>query len=1814
MAQLDALAMVDQLRQRLVDFGLDGNFVRDSGLAGILRQIWEGPPQDGGLVSDLWVQAAFPSNPSNVTTESLSQNGQFSDWLTEQLDRSQGMPRTRPLYEHQAESLRIAAEYSGQSDQPAVLVTAGTGAGKTESFLLPMLNRLVSQDRQPGEQGMRCLILYPMNALVNDQVDRLYSWLRGQDQLRLFHFTSETPEDSKAAERDGVAAWDQCRIRTRQQARGFEDQNGHRIDVSKVVPVAPDIVITNYSMLEYMLCRPQDAVFFGPALRCIILDEAHLYTGALAGEITLLLRRLLDRCRLTSSNILHLATSATMGGTDEVLRDFAGTLFSKPREHVHIVRGTPARTVPDIPESSPLVAASPREIAENRILTEATIQLDDDGNVVLAHSEAQCHALTAPLHKLVGPDVVESASRSAEGFSARMLYSALAASPLMRRLETLLWDEPRQRLQSLAANLWPDAESQATVPGTMELLRVGATARQGFDSQPLLPHRLHVLTRLPAEMRACLNSECTGPENRRWEGLGVVAESGAERCPYCQSLTLEIRRCSNCGEVCVQAWQSGGTLTGRRPADDAENGVEKRSDATGSTRDSRLSLWPLHRAAACDELANGTQIIVDPADGQMRGAGGVGVPLTRIDGCPNCGEGPSTWKGIGGSAGAGLPIVAETMLAELPEFPSSKRAWLPGRGRRLLTFSDSRRGAAMLGPQLSQQHERRIIRAALVRCALDSPPVDSALIEDLQHDLDRDRIRLESESLTAAQRRRVEVRISETQLELNSATSGGRMHDWVATVAESELIMQLLDRPTAERHRRDQWSQRRFEENARAIRAALEPRVMSELVVPYRGSSTPEDLGLLEIVYPGLETQSPPSALLGRIPDADARDALSNCWRNFLAALCDTLREQGAVTLGDHDLDEDYGSEHIRRIGQWCSERDSLEGRLVRFVGENPRQKRIRFAGAILTRLRIPVDEHSLLSDELLSAAFQTLLQLAESDQVPWLEYDAERQTSRRGAVAAFRIRFSEVSMRRPLHLFLCPRTSWVWPRTVVGCAPCEGCTDLEPTTNEALDSASRFSRSRREYRASRVFSTAVWAEEHSAQLSPGENRRLQDLFKGGIRNILSSTTTLELGIDIGGLNAVLLSNVPPSNVNYMQRAGRAGRRSDGSSIVVTFSHNRGFDRDVFLQTGTYLDREIREPSVLLNRERLVMRHIHSLLLGDFFQQVRPPDTHVGAMRAYGQMGRFCAVPLPPYWGSGPKPDLADAVLPSQWFNRPEWWDNGENSLAEQFSLFLNWLVDREAGQLQQRAFNVLKGTPFEHLAEPANWRSLVQSVAAHYARGLTTWRDTYNSLLQGWRRLDESLQGARRQANALRYQGIAFHEMTVIEALADEQFLPRYGFPIGLLRLRVLAVTESDRADATPRVRDEDQCRLQRPGMLAMREYVPGASFYVGNRIVTSHGLLKHWTGSDINTAIGFRGQLAECIHGHRYYSFRPEIEPCTICGVDERRGEPKPLLFPRFGFSTAAWDRPTFRGSPSAPVGRPELLTIVSATDERPQFGALPGVVARYQEDGELLVLNTGEAGRGFAVCLDCGYSESEMLAGRAARKKHQDGQIADPLPTTFEHHAPLMFAPTSGRGWIVCRRHNGANTLRHQLLTARQVTDVVVLDIPQLINADLTVATTLAHTFRLAGTRLLNIDSRELGSFVLPTDSGPQCGIVIFDSAPGGAGHVAELLETASGWIDGVTDTLYVSDSHHQRCVTACLDCLLSFETQFDNDQGLLNRGRTWAFWEQLRDGSAPGLPTSRHPRTTTEPAEAMDHDSLLDAETRLARAQRKRTRRG
>jgi DEAD/DEAH box helicase domain-containing protein len=1717
MSQIDAIHLSDAVRDRLVDFALDTNFVRDPALTAIFRKLWSGDPANGGLISDLWVEGVFPSLTDGDTLESLTTANVFHPTLRDHLDQRCAVPRQRRLYTHQVEAICAGASRAGE-ERPALVVTAGTGAGKTESFLLPVLNDLFTDTTSRGE-GIKCLILYPMNALVNDQVDRLYSWLKGQDRVSIFHFTGETVESHNRIEDQRVHGFEPCRMKTRQEARGLERHDGRAIRVhdGETRGPVPDIVITNYSMLEYMLCRPQDSVFFGNNLRAVVLDEAHLYTGTLAAEITLLLRRLYQRCGVDPDRLLHLATSATIStGVAGELEDFASQLFTKKRSLVRVIEGKATDTRLQADQRAPTPAA-PSDITNRTWIHESTLLLDEQGEPLLAEfpSANRREELLRDLHTVASEQSIKTGADRGGNVPASVLYHALGESPIFARISELLWTRKRLSLSELADELWGIRNDEAR-RATAQLLQLGAIARLEARDFPRIPHRIHLLARAAEAAVICLNPQCTGEDALKLDGLGCVCASRVDRCPSCQSATLSLARCEECGD-----WGLAGEL--------ARDGGELRFLPVAPRAEDGVCFFSTHAAF-------GEQLFLDPHTAALAGSG---LALRRIETrCPNCGvEAGGAWNPLRMEVSLSLSVLAETALAELPELPHPKRQIRPACGRRLLAFSDSRQEAARLGPRLTRQHEMQLFRAAFVQVLQAQGSPNATVLARLQRDLSRLDEDLNEPELDAATADVIRQERQEKAAKLNELRSGGSVETWRQRLSQEPRLRQILNLDQAARHEADEWNQFKWDDNFKAVAQSAGDLIARELARPATRQINLQSLGLVEVVYPNLNSISPPLEFIGTLPSG-MRNLLTTHWSDILALLCDSLRSDGVVTLGSDEADFDYQYGRLL-VGFWAA-REESSSRLIRFVGARPAQRRRRFITEVLVHAGCDAAAAEQLSAELLGTAFDQLYSLA-GGALDWLE-QAQRETS--GALAnAIRIRFPKLVLRTPSQLFQSAKTGHVWSRQIAGFVPDEAQAHLQRVDAAALDSDPRLGRSRREFRSSPVFEMALWAEEHSAQLAPEENRRLQDLFRSGLRNVLSSTTTMELGIDIGGLNAVLMSNVPPGKANYLQRAGRAGRRADGSSIVLTFARPRPFDREVFRRFDDYLGRELRRPRIFLQRRRIAQRHLHALLLGEFFRCVYDPGTHVGAMRAFGDMGDFCRVNLPPFWSkSAPtKPLIPD---PPSFGRRPQnapWWKTAAaTSLADQFLAFLTWIEKNGSTAIATALPALMRGTALDQMALP----EVLAMTRDQFKQALDRWRADYLPLLESWEALHSADAALRPQANALQYQMSAFYEMTVIEALADRQFLPRYGFPIGLLKLRVIRMDEGPRK----RVREEDQFRLERSGLLALREYVPGSQLLVGGRLITSRGVLKHWTGAAIDSTPGFRGQYAFCTNQHFYYEVGTAIGNCPMCGGQPAQ-KPRPFLIPRHGFTTAAWD-PEKRSNDVERVGRVACSTItfhrMEGTEVFSDFAGVARLSAIYRQDGELLVYNEGDNALGFAICLCCGFGESETARGQAGEN----------LPTTFRDHLRVDhrfkkcdFAP--------------AQVLRNQTFAAREATDVAMIDFSSALggaSADSELMLTIARALQIAGATLLELDSREIGGLIAPCGSGGRYwGAVLFDNVPGGAGHVRELLSRGREWLIAARSGLWVNNEHDALCAHGCLDCVLTFDLYDEASQGRLQRRR-------------------------------------------------------
>ena len=245
-----------------------------------------------------------------------------------------------PLYVHQEQS--IQASYQNRQN---VLVATGTASGKTESFLYPILFELYRQylAGELQEPGVRAMILYPMNALANDQRDRLgkiCANLRKSNsgfKPTFGQYTGETPENSKDTKRNA-------------SMRNSARLPGELVFREEIRATPPHILLTNYSMLEYLLIRPNDSNLFdnelGKHWQFIVLDEAHQYRGAKGMEMGMLIRRLKQRLREggQKSGFRCIATSATISSSQSnqgrtATAAFAGNLFGESFETLNVIFG-----------------------------------------------------------------------------------------------------------------------------------------------------------------------------------------------------------------------------------------------------------------------------------------------------------------------------------------------------------------------------------------------------------------------------------------------------------------------------------------------------------------------------------------------------------------------------------------------------------------------------------------------------------------------------------------------------------------------------------------------------------------------------------------------------------------------------------------------------------------------------------------------------------------------------------------------------------------------------------------------------------------------------------------------------------------------------------------------------------------------------------------------------------------------------------------------------------------------------------------------------------------------------------------------------------------------------------------------------------------------------------------------------------------------------------------------------------------------------------------------------------------------------------
>ena len=579
---------------------------------------------------------------------------------------SQHLPGHRPLHLHQEQSIRKAA--AGRN----LVIATGTGSGKTESFLVPVLDSLMREHETEGlGPGVRAILLYPMNALANDQLKRLRQLLAAVPEITFGRYTGDTLADPSKA-RDAFVA-----------QTGNNPLPNELLSREEMQQAPPHLLLTNYAMLEYLLLRPADMSLFegdhAGTWSHVIVDEAHVYDGIKGAEIAMLLRRLRRRV-LPQGQLQCLASSATVGDDPDAVAAFGRGLF-----------GTQFEWVDDDPSRQDVVRASRLEVPQA--------------------------SGWGPLPPQQYRELVRDPEPAT--WAERNELPPVANEATMLSLQRRLARGP-QDVSELATALYPDLPPHEAEVATATLVLAGHRVLDPRSGAPTLSARYHLFMSAVEGAFTCLGPH--GPH---------LHLSRHEECPTCGDPAFELAACKRCGQVHLPgrlARRGQHTLFAprRHPADSThwlvvgDFSLLDDEDDDINVTDGGKSLG-LEKAVLCTACSCLTDVPVSacPSCHERDGL----RTVTRIDAghelkqCGSCGgRSARQIRRFASGADATAAVLASSLYEQLPADPSVHH---PGEGRRLLLFSDSRQQAAFAAPYLQITYnellQRRLVMMALER-------------------------------------------------------------------------------------------------------------------------------------------------------------------------------------------------------------------------------------------------------------------------------------------------------------------------------------------------------------------------------------------------------------------------------------------------------------------------------------------------------------------------------------------------------------------------------------------------------------------------------------------------------------------------------------------------------------------------------------------------------------------------------------------------------------------------------------------------------------------------------------------------------------------------------------------------------------------------------------------------------------------------------------------------------------------------------------------------------------------------------------------
>lgn len=1367
---------------------------------------------------------------------------------------SDSMPLERKLYKHQELAVKKVIR-----EERNLIVSTGTGSGKTETYLIPILNSLM-KEKEKGilNPGVRALLLFPMNALANDQMKRLKIILKNYPDITFGSYTGETDQNYN----DALDYYHKIN-------KNEEPLVNEIISRDQMQRTPPHILLTNYAMLEYLLLRPKDNVFFDGRYaqnwRFIVIDEVHTYRGAKGIEMSMLLRRL--KQRILAQNIhrlYYIATSATLVGGEEDFKqiaNFAALLFGEPNSfHVDDII---------LAERKDLLTATGIWEPENKkFYIELEKAIDDNQN----NNNQQIKEKISQIFKNHNvPEYILKNMKEKESWK-QQLYSLLSIDKNIHKLQMKLSEGP-DYLDRICTDLFPEEIDIQKI--LISLINIANKACKSEHSLPIIPARYHYFVRATDGLFISFKEKKRLFTERR----NRYKLSNGEEC-----VVFEIALCRRCGSI---------YLVGN--INDVNKKLELISDINPYEKNPRFFLIAneyleyenedenfgysynskkLENYILCIHCGSikKENLIENLCNcGKENYLKIIQVPQTEscVHKCYHCGNvitnGSIVQRFLFGED-AVASVLATALYQNLPEpikekknieintdgwsYPNPEDALLEENSptkRRLLIFSDSRQDAAYFAPYLELSYKQIIQRRFIVH-----------ILQKYKEEAKENKWTIKDLALFLKQ---------------NVQKYG----------FYSDLSWQEVEQETWK------WVLCDFLNWDRTN--SLE----SLAIVGYKLSNLPK---------------VPP-----KIKDTLGLDDEEG--RTLIQVLLDSFRKYGSVTL-PHCIvptDEDFRGRPLGKSFRLISK--NSYGWIPSSGHQNSRTDYI-YKLLKLKHEDIDYREANLFLEEF----WNKYLTNGEMPLIKNKIIIAQNEKNEIGYYVNYeKWKIISEIINDDVQWYRC---------SVCGHWTINNIKDVCPTFRcmgklSKADPSIYFKQDHYYQLYHNLSLLNLNTTEHTAQLSRKAAAEKQKEFYSGNINVLSCSTTFELGVDLGELEAVFMRNIPPTASNYIQRAGRAGRRTDTTAYVLTFARRRSHDFTYFQNPEKIVIGEIRSPYFKIENEKIINRHIYATALASFwkenpeyFEKVEDFFFKKNANEITGyQLFKDFLLSHPPALQIALKTIFPAEIESKQLVMIKKRIDNWE---------WVNQLLGDDNG--------ILEKTKNRLYAD-------VNHLEKAYSENIE------KKFLEKARKIDQVIK--------------AIKDKYLITFLSQNNVIPKYGFPVDVVSLYIEHHCE-----------EAKNLELDRDLSIALSEYAPESEVVAGGYIWTSRYIKKPIEKS-WQTYKFYK--CPNCGYFQKALSIdEDDFLNCKSCNykITNHRYFGT-YLVPEFGFVAEYQSKKPTMQKPQKTYTTRKYYTPggISNGEQKKGYNFNGQKIDLIFADGDLTVLNRGHNNLDFWVCEDCGYS---------------------------------------------------------------------------------------------------------------------------------------------------------------------------------------------------------------------------------------------------